>query len=419
MGYDPGPLDGVYGYLTYAAVRDFQRDYRLPADGVAGRRVRAVLYDERLTARREWIIVAEPRADFNRMMALRTMMRQIDILSAVSVLVEVLHGADDTTGLDEGTAVPAEVTSTPADVTVNADRCLPSTSDDMFAIPDDGLFDGLFDAREAAGAHLSSWATLHCQRGAVIGDYEPGALQRMLHSRRGRKRLNDLIDDSLDNPRVDVLHLQLGDVRWGDGARFLGVVRRAAGRAAVHGKELVVSLPLRNLNDAWTRLANDIDYGALGAIASRIVLVPPVRAGRGESPRPPSPSELAALVRAVVRRVPPWRCLLAVPMGALVLPAQRQRPPAIMSYQRAMAMAYGSRTRPQWDDAAGRSSFPGRLDDEDVTVWLETTASFTQKLDIVRQARLAGVYLTSVGDEDVRLWRGLRERLPKPDSPES
>ena len=132
----------------------------------------------------------------------------------------------------------------------------------------------------------------------------------------------------------------------------------------------------------------------------------------------PSPLELAALVRAVTRRVPPWRVCWPSPWPRLALPAQQQRPPAVMSYQRAMAMAYGARTRPQWDDAAARSSFSGRLDDEDVTVgWRRRPVHM--ELDIARRARLAGVYLSSIGDEDVRLWRELRERLPKPDSPAS
>lgn len=387
LGYDPGPLDGAYGYLTYAAVRDFQRDYRLPADGTVGRRVRAVLYDDRLTARREWLVVAEPRMDAGRMIALRTLARQADVLSAVSLSVGIQPGTDET-------EVPADIAA---------------------AAGNDAS-----DVGEVVGTHIPSWVSLHNRRGTVLGDYEPGALQMMLHSRRGRKRLNDLIDASLTESATEVVHLQLGHLRWGDGARFLGIVKRAARRVHAHGKQLVVSMPLRDLDDAWTRLATDIDYAAVGALASRIVLVPPVRTGRREPPRPLSPVELAAAVRAVVRRIPPWRCLLAISLGALVLGTQRDSgPPAAMSYQRAMAMAYGARTRPQWDDASGQSKFHGRLDEQDVSVWLETKASFSHKLDIARRARLAGVYLSSVGDEDVRLWRVLRERLPKYESPAS
>lgn len=33
LGYDPGPVDGVYGYRTAEAIREFQYDNRLPPDG--------------------------------------------------------------------------------------------------------------------------------------------------------------------------------------------------------------------------------------------------------------------------------------------------------------------------------------------------------------------------------------------------
>ena len=33
-GFDPGPLDGVFGRLTIAAVRAFQRRHDLAADGI-------------------------------------------------------------------------------------------------------------------------------------------------------------------------------------------------------------------------------------------------------------------------------------------------------------------------------------------------------------------------------------------------
>ena len=35
-GYDPGPVDGLWGERTETAVRAFQRDKGLTADGVLG-----------------------------------------------------------------------------------------------------------------------------------------------------------------------------------------------------------------------------------------------------------------------------------------------------------------------------------------------------------------------------------------------
>ena len=39
FGYEPGPVDGIFGYLTQEALQFFQRDYRLKIDGIAGKSI--------------------------------------------------------------------------------------------------------------------------------------------------------------------------------------------------------------------------------------------------------------------------------------------------------------------------------------------------------------------------------------------
>jgi peptidoglycan hydrolase-like protein with peptidoglycan-binding domain len=43
-GYDPGPVDGVRGQKTTAAIEAFQKDHGLTADGVVGARTQAALF---------------------------------------------------------------------------------------------------------------------------------------------------------------------------------------------------------------------------------------------------------------------------------------------------------------------------------------------------------------------------------------
>ncbi len=46
LGFDPGPIDGVSGPRTKAAIRAAQRYYGLKADGIAGAKTRAALWPE-------------------------------------------------------------------------------------------------------------------------------------------------------------------------------------------------------------------------------------------------------------------------------------------------------------------------------------------------------------------------------------
>jgi hypothetical protein len=49
LGYDPGPIDGLFGARTRAAIKRFQAEHGLVADGIVGRKTRAKM-QERLAA---------------------------------------------------------------------------------------------------------------------------------------------------------------------------------------------------------------------------------------------------------------------------------------------------------------------------------------------------------------------------------
>ncbi len=46
LGYDPGPLDGVYGPRTAAAIREYQSDYGLPVTGQPSASLAARIEDD-------------------------------------------------------------------------------------------------------------------------------------------------------------------------------------------------------------------------------------------------------------------------------------------------------------------------------------------------------------------------------------
>lgn len=46
LGFNPGPLDGIKGKLTTAAIMSFQRTHMLQPDGIVGPKTRAVLFPD-------------------------------------------------------------------------------------------------------------------------------------------------------------------------------------------------------------------------------------------------------------------------------------------------------------------------------------------------------------------------------------
>lgn len=377
LGYDPGPVDGVYGWLTFGAVRDFQRDFGLDADGVAGRRTMAVLFDGSLSAGRRWSVVAEPAVGRGGASALRTLRRHAAALTAV--------------------ATPARLRASDE----------PFREDDASS-PDADVKEAVARVKDAVGASAAVWAVVHNRQNDLPGQYPERMLQMIIHSRRGVALFERRVFDAAQT--ADVILIDVGRLRWGDGPRFVGLLKRLARELAAERKQLAVSLPLRDLDRGLLRLAGDIDYGTVGALASFVVLTPPLRVSSVDSPRPPSPAELARALRSVVRRVPPWRCLLTVPVGVLALPAAAA-PARALPYHYARALAYGAGQRPRWDEKVGRAVFSCRLEERDVHMWLETEAGFAAKLALVRRFRLGGVYLAGVGHEDALLWRPLRREL--------
>ena len=246
-----------------------------------------------------------------------------------------------------------------------------------------------------------------------MGSYEPGRLQEVLHGPTQRERFLRRVRVWSKTPGVAGVHLDLGGLRFGDGPRCLSLLRHLRGELEGAGQQLIVSVPLRDLRGLWGRALNDVNWEAVAGLAAWIVLVPPVLIDKARRPRPPAPAELAGLLRAITRRLPPWRCLLAVPVGALMVPTGapvRRGPPAAVSWQQAISLAYGARTRPRWDDAAQRPAFAGAHGEQEYIVWLENRESLARKLDVVEALRLGGVYLSAAGEEDGRVWTALRER---------
>lgn len=408
LGHDPGPQDGVYGYFTFAAVKELQRALGLPADGLAHRRVLDALSDPLLNRAGRPELVAEVHESLGPAAASRAVGRLLDVLQGVGVAVRARGPHADVNEADESEKQPP--------------------TGKVPLVPPAGP-DG-----------LCPWHCLHT-RARVAGDYDSDLLRQLLHRRAGRKLLvghatqaaAGLVPGPGEEARLPVLYLDLGSVSWGDGGLVLRTLRRLHRQLQRLGTALAVSVPLPVGPASRWRLLRALDPGAVADTADFLVLVPPAAVGRRPEPRPPSPGDIDGAVRDVVADVPSWRCYLLIPLGATMFdvglppgapgPEDDSReeqkeesssvaappvPPTPLSYQQAMALAYSGRTRPQWDESARRPVFRtvhrGRL----VVVWMENRHSLPYKFALPARRKLAGAYLHGLGLEDPRLWSALR-----------
>ena len=84
LGKRPGPIDGLFGPLTEAAVVRFQRGVRLEADGIVGRQTTRALT---LAGQQQVARQAEAKRRYRRAVARRTVKRRIE--AAMANLFEV------------------------------------------------------------------------------------------------------------------------------------------------------------------------------------------------------------------------------------------------------------------------------------------------------------------------------------------
>lgn len=416
LGFDPGPEDGLYGYLTFAAVRDLQRALGLPADGTAGRRVLEALADPTLQSGSRPFFVAEVHESLGAGAASRLVGRLADVLQGVGGAARA-RGAPEEADARDGDARNG-------DEAVAGDRDKPGVP----VLPDrSGGSDDPGASNAPGEAPPALWRCLHTRSGDVAGHYDGDLLRRLLHRRPERQALaGQALEWAWSGPVEGggapgrCLYLDLGSVSWGDGGLVLRMLRRLAPELRARGTKLALSVPLPVGPAARFRVLRALDPGAVAAAADFLVLVPPATIAVTPEPRPPSPADIDGGVRDIVADVPAWRCVLLVPLGAMMFDvgpekgaeAEAESPapvrPVALSYQQAMALAYTNRTRPQWDESVQRPVFRGNYRGRPVVVWMENRDSLPYKLAVPPRRRLAGAYLHGLGLEDGRIWSRLR-----------
>lgn len=177
------------------------------------------------------------------------------------------------------------------------------------------------------------------------------------------------------------------------------------------GRTVTVAVVAKSGDDlASEEFAAAYDYGALGQLADRIVLMCYDRHGQWSGSGPVAPIDwVTSVVKYAVSNIPRDKILLGAACygydwsdsGTQALKAKD-----------AVALASEQGSRIDWDDSAQEAHFtywdPNGLRHE---VWFENSFSLERKLDVVRSSRIKGIALWSIGQEDERTWQVLNSGL--------
>ncbi|MBI2914594.1 MAG: peptidoglycan-binding protein [Firmicutes bacterium] len=418
FGYDPGPPDGVYGYLTRDAVRRFQGEWRLRVDGIAGREALTTLFSDALKDCRSVHLVrqGETLADIaglygasEQAISASNHLRRGEIYSGQRL---VIHRS----------ALLGVLTSEAAEGWGSGLRTRFSRWSNYLT----GVILLSHRLTEEGGIDTGNWDQVRNQLEADGHNVIP-TIHNLLQGTQWRNR--DALDHVLRNRRARQLILERlpilasGSSPWlaadfgsveVNRRGFLGFIGALSRVTHEAGKKLLLAFS-PGARPGWGSLRERELWRAMDEYCDRVVVCVRDPASCEASPSGGSApyDELRSSLKTLAHSVPGWKTMLCLPVHARKFAGAgpEVKPGVPISYQTAVTMAHRLRARAQWDPASGSWCCRGTEDHEPVEVWYDNRDSFALKLKLVTAHRLSGVVVWMLGYEDTRIWAAVRDGL--------
>ena len=379
QGYDLGAEED-FGYLTKDAVKRWQRDHGLVADGIAGKRFFALALKKDLPIRRR-VHVVEPG----------------ETLDQISKLYGVGPGAFGGF-LHKRTVYPGQRL-------VFFDReiwaiCTSAPRGELGAQPKGTLTGLVYQGRPAdspQGPCVIKPATSDASDVVEIHHY--------LRTPRARKQTAKNLLESVEAPYCQGLYLPWQAVASLDGRRYLKLLKRLRRNLK---PPAMLWVELGPLVPHW-KLWGGVDYSCVNSLADRVVLdLPP--------PHEPGPlferSRGEELVDWLVPSIHSWKILLKVPVYALQWEfgpegsMEAEGRPNRLPYQTALSRAFRHGARLSQDEG-GFPYYSYRQRSIEYHIRLPHHSLMAEVSAVANRHNLAGLILDELGMEDPRIWQTL------------
>lgn len=406
MGFDPGPPNGDFGWLTYEALREFQRAMRLQVDGVAGKQVFALLKDgNRLPSRRVHIVA--PGETPSR------------ILRRYGLRREALYAYNSSRSLKH--LYEGQELILPERLVIgylgNGERGLKSLLwHHRFLSGVAGLWLHLGERQELVGSIPKSVVEAARERGLHLlpvltnlgnGGYEGRLFRRAIGPRGSRQRLIGQLRKALEG--VDGLILDFRDLALGDVSSIASLLDGL--RPLRRQMLLFLTLAAREVGRPWRGMLGD-DYWALAQKVDGVILrfddelKAPSRCGPIIDYK-----ECREVLSRVLEVVPGWKVILRLPAYGWQWtgrPVKRFGLWSTLAWEKPEPVAYYQAVRLAQEHQASFTDDGSRVDyvqENPRRLWIETVRAISEKASLVNKYNLAGVAVFALGLEDPRIWK--------------
>lgn len=169
-------------------------------------------------------------------------------------------------------------------------------------------------------------------------------------------------------------------------------LEKLTNRLRQEGLKTMVALPW-DPTIAYETAVKAVDYIALDA-SNR-------EAGQEPGPQAPLPS-VEAMIQEITRRIPTDQIILAVATGGFQW--SKSGVPSPLSHNEVLELAAREGAHVKWDADSKAPYFQYGNGKE---VWFENRYSIKQKIDLVKEYKIAGLFLRDLGLEDPDIWTHL------------